>query len=124
MSTKSNAVTFNVGGQVFQISQKLLFQFPCSKLAKSASENNQQYPIFFDRDGIKFGLILDFMRDGQVYLPITVSVDAFKAELSFYDFHDIDNIPILRNIDEINQTSSCRGFIEFNQKANRFLKKI
>ena len=120
----SNVVTFNVGGQVFQISQKLLYQFPYSKLARSALENNQKYPIFFDRDGIKFGLILDYMRDGKVYLPISVSVDAFKAELSFYDFHDIDTIPILCSIDEINRASSCRGFIEFNQKANRFLKKI
>ena len=96
----SDEITFNVGGQSYQVSKSLLNSFPNSMLARMVStdwmetdnddttENGKM--IFIERDGTKFGLVLDYLRDSIVELPLTVSKGAFLAELSYYCI-DIDD---------------------------------
>jgi hypothetical protein len=50
----------------------------------SASADEQDDPVFIDRDGDSFGLVLHYLRYGAVSLPLTVTRDNFLRELDFY----------------------------------------
>jgi hypothetical protein len=41
-------------------------------------------PIFIDRNGLLFQYVLDYLREGEVYLPSTVSRAAVLKEFDFY----------------------------------------
>lgn len=45
--------------------------------------------LYIDRNGDRFQYILDFMRDGQVHLPVTESNAALQKELEYYGFQNI-----------------------------------
>ena len=75
----SHLFKFNVGGVRYEVSQSLLDANPNTMLAKSASKQWNEDPdadIFIERDGARFGLVLDYIRDGRVSLPVTLSKDA------------------------------------------------
>lgn len=83
----NSTVKFNVGGKMFEVNQTLLLKFPDNMMLRAAAEmsNNQNEPIFIDRDGDRFVHVLDYMRDGkQVSLPITISTETFKYDLKYY----------------------------------------
>ena len=50
----------------------------------SASADEQDEPVFIDRDGDTFGLLLHYLRYGTVSLPLTVPRDNFLRDLDFY----------------------------------------
>lgn len=86
-------VTFNVGGTIYQVSRSLLASFPDTMLARIASETwqsadqeeeEEEKPIFIDRDGHRFRFCLDYMRDGQMFLPMTVRKEAVIQDLEYY----------------------------------------
>jgi hypothetical protein len=41
-------------------------------------------PVFIDRNGTTFELVLDYLRYGSITLPITVSRDMFFRDMDFY----------------------------------------
>jgi BTB/POZ domain len=53
--------------------------------------NNENYPIFIDRDGERFVYVLDSVRDGKVSLPISISKGAFLSDLSYYGIEVTDS---------------------------------
>jgi hypothetical protein len=97
-------VKFNIGGKLYQISKSLLEMHSNTMLAKSASENWQKDPeaeIFIERNGIRFQFVLDYLRDGQVTLPVTESKEMLISELEYfgveYDEEMIDEKVIVRS---------------------------
>jgi hypothetical protein len=105
--TDQTVVSLNVGGTLYQVSRSLFEQqHPDTMLARLVSETWQRRhqpdqddnddedtkptkkktkkAIFIERDGARFGLVLDYLRDGSVRLPVTVSKAAFLSDLSYY----------------------------------------
>jgi BTB/POZ domain len=117
-NTDRNIVVFDVGGRLFKIRRSILESFPYTILAQSASdlwntrsapvlvlgstegefsstpatseENNKkhQQPIFIDRDSHRFSYVLDYMRDGSIALPITISKESFLKDLHYFGFDE------------------------------------
>lgn len=86
---------FNIGGKSFQVSRDLLDKYPESMMLRVVAELWEQErktskvkSIFIDRDGDRFVYVLDYMRNGSVTLPITVSKDSFLSDLNYYNIGD------------------------------------
>ena len=47
-------------------------------------ENDSENPMFIDRDGDKFGHVLDYLRYGSIELPVTIPQAMFQCELDYY----------------------------------------
>jgi BTB/POZ domain len=57
--------------------------------------NSENDPIFIDRDGERFVYVLDYMRDGNVTLPIYISKGSFLSDLQYYGLEVRDSKSIL-----------------------------
>ena len=94
----SASVHFNVGGTPYQVSRSLLEQHADTMLARMASEIWQgedpppEEAMFVERDGGRFGYVLDFMRDGQVSLPAKgkITEESLLKELTYFGFLNVD----------------------------------
>ena len=93
----SASVHFNVGGTPYQVSRSLLEQHADTMLARMASETWQgedppEEAMFVERDGGRFGYVLDFMRDGQVSLPAKgkITEESLLKELTYFGFLNVD----------------------------------
>ena len=84
----SNNVILNVGGTRYEVARMTLHRYPDSMLATLISKrwtaNNANRPIFIDRNGSRFQFVLDFLRDGKVHLPASVSAEALRADFAYY----------------------------------------
>ena len=99
MST-TETVTFNVGGQTYQVSKSLLAQFPNTMIAKSASKewkNDASKEIFIERDCTLFQYVLSYLRDRKVHLPWTVSKKALLEELVYYGVENVNEKTIIHS---------------------------
>ena len=91
MSSKQT-VKFNVGGQKFEVSRSLLSMHPNTMLARCADEKWHEDPdseIFIDRNGARFGICLDYLRDGEVVLPLITPKEAVLADLNYYGIENV-----------------------------------
>jgi BTB/POZ domain len=95
----ANIVHFNVGGMQYNVPRSLLEMHPNTMLARSASEQwlpNPDAEVFVERDGIRFALVLDYLRDdGHVILPMTIPKPSFVADLVYYGVENIDESKII-----------------------------
>jgi len=83
----TDTVTFDVGGKQYKVARTLLEAHPNSMLAIMASkrwDGDGDKKLFVERDCERFRLCLDYMRDGRVYLPVTISKMAFLADMEYY----------------------------------------
>jgi hypothetical protein len=100
-------VSFNVGGKVYEVSRSLLKSFPETLLAKKATQQATSgggNPIFIDRDADRFAYCLDYMRDGKVHLPGTISKGSFLQELTYFGFEKV-------SIDQTDATTMAAQFM-------------
>ena len=94
--SRTQTVTFNVGGEKFQVARSLLDFYPDSVLAKSISERWKQpdqdakEEIFFDRCPQLFRQVLEYLRNKKVHLPITMAKKAILCELEYYCVNDVE----------------------------------
>lgn len=81
-------VTFDVGGRLHRVTESLLRSQHrnclLGQLAARAQRDGNNDPIFIDRDGDLFVYVLNFLRDGEVDLPMSVPMNAFMAEIRYY----------------------------------------
>jgi hypothetical protein len=82
-------VKFNVGGKHFEVSRALIDEHPDTMLAKMISEawekkNDEDTPLFIDRDGDIFSHVLNYLRYGSIDLPLCVPETMFQRELDYY----------------------------------------
>jgi hypothetical protein len=126
--SRTQTVTFNVGGEKFQVARSLLDFYPDSVLAKSISERWKQpdqdakEEIFFDRCPQLFRQVLEYLRNKKVHLPITVSKNAVLSELEYYCVDDVEEEAIDESLTRRDQCLK-RGkndVDESNKESNQF----
>lgn len=71
-------VKFNVGGKHFEISHAVLSKYPDSVLVRLMNDLSLKHPIFIDRNGDVFSLVLDYLRYSEVLLPINVPMVRYQ----------------------------------------------
>ena len=101
-NSDSTVATFNVGGEKYQVSRDILQAHPNTMLMRIASSEWQKdanATIFLNRDGNRFRYILDFIRDGEVHLPVTVSKAALLRDFEYFGFTDVDEDNIYEIMD-------------------------
>jgi hypothetical protein len=87
---KDNAiVTLDVGGQIFKTGLSTLTKYPHTRLASlveglTMSTETSKEPIFLDRDGDAFNVILKFCRTGKVFVTKDTDVEQVKYEAKYY----------------------------------------
>ncbi|XP_071098859.1 potassium voltage-gated channel protein Shaw-like [Haliotis cracherodii] len=86
--TSNETVIFNVGGSRFETYRSTLNSLPFSKLAdetfleKYYREDKKDY--FFDREPDGFKAILNYLRTGELHLPVWLCAASVKTELLFW----------------------------------------
>ncbi|KAL3932492.1 MAG: hypothetical protein SGARI_003947, partial [Bacillariaceae sp.] len=89
---------FDIGGTMYTVSRSLLEQHPNTMLCSYASkrwknDEEEDTPLFIDRNGRRFEFVLDYMRDGKVTLPKyqgVVSKASLLADLEYFGFQDVN----------------------------------
>ena len=122
-------VRLNVGGHRYEVSRSLLELYPESMLARLISDewndnesndddgNPDDDVIFIDRNGRRFEYVLDFMRDHEVNLPMTESLEAVKKELVYYGLMvDVDGVSTSTN--GRNNETAARGVGTFSTSSS------
>jgi hypothetical protein len=92
-SRRCTTVTFNVGGQIYEISHDIVMSYPDTMLARIASETWQEdrtATIFIDGDVERFRYVLDYLRTGSILLPLTVPKPAILKDLEYYGFENVN----------------------------------
>ena len=82
-------VRLNVGGTRYEVSRDTLTRYEGSMLTSLLSGKwkegeGGENEIFIDRDGRRFGYILDYLRSNRVYLPDLSDQSALKDEFEFF----------------------------------------
>jgi hypothetical protein len=88
-----STVKFNVGGRLYEVSRSLIEKFPSTVLARMTSETWQKDPeatLFIDRDSDRFRFCLDYMRDGEVWLPLNAPKEGILLDLDYFGFENVD----------------------------------
>eukprot|EP01083_Nonionella_stella_P096088 269947_1 len=88
-------VKLNVGGHHYHISRVLIEAHPETMIARAVIAAEENYDpddhshddteVFIEGDGVAFRFVLNFLRYGRVFLPITETKASFMNELSYYD---------------------------------------
>jgi len=135
--------TLNVGGTRYEVSDSLLDQFQDSMLRKITSDawnnhvysddgdeakasldlnnnkNNDNKEIFIERDGGRFKFVLDYMRDGQVFLPLSVPRSQIVSDMEYYGI-DFDETKITLGVSDPKDT--FHQLSEYYYEKERFKK--
>jgi hypothetical protein len=80
-------VTFDVRAKVFKTARSLFLHREDSMLARLMSDTWQgdlSKPVFIDRNGTTFELVLDYLSHGSITLPLRVSRGMFLRDLDYY----------------------------------------
>lgn len=89
---ESKTVTLNVGGTIHQVSRSLIEIYPNTMLGRMIDkvwEKEGRNSFYIDRDGERFRYVLDYMRDGEIHVPMTVSRNVIQKELEYYGFENV-----------------------------------
>ncbi|GAX25729.1 potassium voltage-gated channel Shal-related subfamily D member 1 [Fistulifera solaris] len=91
-------VRLNVGGSRYEVSRNTLTRYEGSMLASLISgkwkEGEGDEEIFIDRDGRRFGYILEYLRSDRVHLPHLSARSALMEEFEYFGI-DADESKIL-----------------------------
>ena len=96
-ATGTKTILFDVSGKIFRVSRSLIDEWPESMLARLVSDrwhdddDSMEKPIFIDRNGDIFQVVLDFMRYGCIALPRNLPKRTFVREMDYYGIHVNDD---------------------------------
>jgi hypothetical protein len=99
----TDIVNLDVGGMHYSVAKSTIMKYEDTMLAKLVSKKwntktrNGDKPIFIDRNGERFDLILDFYRDGEIIVPNTVAIDAIKKDALFFGLPEDASIMMAKN---------------------------
>ena len=125
----------NIGGTRYEVSNSLLDQFQDSMLRRITSDtwNNEsnddplldpdltkkEEEIFIERDGGRFKFVLDYMRDGEVSLPLSIPRQQLVSDMEYYDI-DFDETRITLGV--ANPNDAFHKLSEYYYEKERFKK--
>jgi len=95
----ADVIKYNVGGIKYQVARSLIRMYPKSLLAKTAfspwnKDEDHDKEIYIERDGDRFRYVLDYLRDGLVFIPATVAKEAVMLDLNYYGLDYNDDVVI------------------------------
>jgi hypothetical protein len=94
-------VNLNVGGIQYSVARSTIMKYEETMLAKLVSEKwnpqSNEAPIFIDRNGERFNLILDFYRDGQIIVPNAFAIDAVRNDALYFGLPANASIMMAKN---------------------------
>lgn len=128
-------VQFDVGGTVYKVQRSLIESYPNTMMAQVIAKTWQLNPkasFFIDRNGDRFQYVLDFMRDGEVHLPLSVPRASFLKDLEYFGFGVVDPMSIndgCSSVEAATQIARCEALYQQElEKCHRtvrmFQKKI
>ena len=102
----SETVRLNVGGTKYEVSNSLIKSYPESLLFAKWIEGKPKpstgsledlmsprkvivQELFFDRNGVRFQYVLDYMRDQKVHLAAGFSQGSIRQELDHFGFKNV-----------------------------------
>eukprot|EP01105_Mastigella_eilhardi_P018942 TRINITY_DN442_c0_g1_i4.p1 TRINITY_DN442_c0_g1~~TRINITY_DN442_c0_g1_i4.p1 ORF type:complete len:392 (+),score=101.82 TRINITY_DN442_c0_g1_i4:1051-2226(+) len=96
-SSQSRRVTLNIGGQRFETTSDTLTKDKNSMLAvmfgrhDALVQRGDDGTVFLDRDGTRFRYVLNYLRDGSVYLPRDdpTLLHELRQEAEFYQIEGL-----------------------------------
>ena len=125
----------NIGGTRYEVSNSLLDQFQDSMLRRITSDtwNNEsnddplldpdltkkEEEIFIERDGGRFKFVLDYMRDGEVSLPLSIPRQQLVSDMEYYGI-DFDETRITLGV--ANPNDAFHKLSEYYYEKERFKK--
>ena len=123
----------NIGGTRYEVSNSLLDQFQDSMLRRITSDtwNNESNDplldpdltkkdeIFIERDGGRFKFVLDYMRDGEVSLPLSIPRQQLVSDMEYYGI-DFDETRITLGV--ANPNDAFHKLSEYYYEKERFKK--
>ena len=124
----------NIGGTRYEVSNSLLDQFQDSMLRRITSDtwNNEsnddplldpdltkKEEIFIERDGGRFKFVLDYMRDGEVSLPLSIPRQQLVSDMEYYGI-DFDETRITLGV--ANPNDAFHKLSEYYYEKERFKK--
>ncbi len=120
-ATDAKTILFDVGGKIFRVSCSLIDEWPESMLARLVSDtghddDSMEKPIFIDRNGDTFQVVLDFMRYGCIALPRNLPRRIFVREMDYYGIHVNDDEIVSPNLalEELDRLRKSLAVAELN----------
>ena len=118
---ESGVVHLNVGGTPFDTTVQTLTKHPESMLGTMFAERNRDTlktgkdgRIFLDRDPVCFGVLLEFLRCGELYVPTDVYPSKMRAELYYWGF----------DADELRKKVRCENVgMELSETSENYLRE-
>ncbi|TPX37960.1 hypothetical protein SmJEL517_g00276 [Synchytrium microbalum] len=109
--------TFNVSGQMFEVSNALLNKFPNCKLSIMANSTrsiaitapSSKSDLFVDLNPYAFNVVLDYMRYGKLYCPRNVAKEVVDLQLRALDI-EIKAEVVEIDADDLYPTTSSTNF--------------
>ena len=81
-------IIFDVGGRRHRVRELLMHQHRNTMIGQLGLQSIQDgidEPIFIDRDGDIFVHVLNYLRNGEIYVPPYVPIQALVNELRYYE---------------------------------------
>lgn len=122
----NSTVKFNVGGKIFEVNRSLLSKFDEEMMLRVAADLSDvpNEPIFTDRDGERFAYVLDYMRDGKVSLPFSISKGSFISDLMFYGINAVTSNIVVRGNLLLHMNSFLEDHSEQISVIEEHMKKL
>jgi len=92
---RDHVIAIDVGGRVFKVLRPTVMKYPESTLALVLTGKDLQNLVivdktyFFDRNPDYFAVVLDYMRNGKLFLPPNLSQEQMLAEAVFWKMDGI-----------------------------------
>lgn len=119
-------VQLDVGGTVYKVSRSLIESFPNTLLHRLISKTwciDPDATIFIDRNGDRFQYVLDYMRDKEVHLPLSVAKTAMLRDLEFFGFEHVCTNDIhdgCASAEAATQIAKCEALYQTNLEHCRW----
>lgn len=92
---RDHVIAIDVGGRVFKVLRPTVMKYPESTLALVLTGKDLQNLVivdktyFFDRNPDYFAVVLDYMRNGKLFLPPNLSQEQMLAEAVFWKMSEM-----------------------------------
>lgn len=118
MESTRDVVELDVGGQRFKVARSTIMKFPDTMLGALIDRwDTDTKPAFIDRDPRRFGYILDFYRNGEIVLPISVSKTEVEKDAKFFGL-PLQNDSISMDVSQLGVLRKRLADIDCEQAAD------